>query len=207
MFVLFSCKQNIEFSKKTGNSNFKFSKSTLSREEKVKEIDNVDFINYNYKNLDEDYKIIINSEDFDRTLAEYKFIKPRIRTYNDSLSVALMHEFKDWVVADVVKRRLLFSWERLGYYLHRDGAELKSVAKKLNLNHPYSVFYHLKLDKYNSRIKEKEIKRLKKIISTKTNKTQDDIDKLTNDELLNLSFENHDEIIQMKSEYMKTHKH
>jgi hypothetical protein len=106
-------------------------------ETKIKKIGVIDYFNYNYKYLDENFKINISSKDFQKAINKYEFFPNLIKTYNDSLGIVLMLEFNDWDHARMAKMRLTYTWLRLSYHLWISENETKQMAKKFGFTQPY----------------------------------------------------------------------
>ena len=90
--------------------------------------DEIDYLAYNYKYLDSNFAIHIDSIEFNETVTEYKFIKERITKYQDSLGVVLMREFGDWDKMRLGKSRITYTWDRVGYHLWKNEDEIKKIA-------------------------------------------------------------------------------
>lgn len=107
--------------------------------------DEFDYLNHNYKYLDSNFNISIDSSSFNETIRKYKFIEERIITYRDSLSVVLMTEFGDWRRTRIAELRINYSWERVGHHLWKKENEIRQLGKQLNIEQPYrlqELFYY-----------------------------------------------------------------
>jgi len=87
-------------------------------------------IDYNYKYLDSNFAIGIDSIEFNETVTKYKFIGDRITNYQDSLGVVLMREFGDWKKERIAKSRIIYSWERVGCHLWKKEDEIKQMGQR-----------------------------------------------------------------------------
>jgi len=147
---------------------------------------NIDFFNYNYKYLDQDYKISISSQKFDSIVTKYEFYKDRIHKYRDSLAVVLVENFNgDWKKTNKATFVISYSWQRLSYHLWMDIDDSKKLAKEFNFNHPYRFKQFLLTD-----LEDKEVelffKNLKDKISNNIESTTD-LDELSREQLLNFA--------------------
>lgn len=196
--------------KKTSSNNHlvdNVSKTQSMSKMKIDSIKKIDFINYNYKYLDADYQITANSKDFENTIVLNNFHKENIKNYSDSLSVALMLEFGDWKVMNIAKSRILFSWEKLSFYLHKEKTDLQKIANELEITkHPYLLYSYFRSPE-KSDVKNREMERLRKLLSSKLGFSMNDLKMKSNNNILDLSYKNHPEIIRLKEEFEKKHRH
>lgn len=171
----------------------------------------IDYLAHSFKYLNKDFKILIDNNSFNKSLKENHYIEERIKNYSDSLGVVLMYELKDWDATRIAKQQITFSWERLGYYLHRSERDLKNLNIEHEYKHPYLMFKHFKSKYEESELKKTEINRIKNILVTDLKQDYNMIAKLSNEEILNKSFELNPEIIRMRNkaakEHQKAHQH
>ncbi|MFB9080811.1 hypothetical protein ACFFLS_21950 [Flavobacterium procerum] len=99
----------------------------------------IDFLGYKYKYLDENFKINIPKDIYEKTFTDYKFIPGRIKNYRDSLGVVLIAEFKDNDAARIAGLRINYTWKRVGYHTWMSENEILALAKKLNIKMPYRL--------------------------------------------------------------------
>jgi hypothetical protein len=110
--------------------------------EKDKKIDSlvkIDFIGYKYKYLDENLKIQISKELYEKILIDYNIRPERIKKYSDSVRVILNSEFKDDDAFRIAHFRITYSWERVGFHIWKNKDETIEIAKRLNIKHPYRL--------------------------------------------------------------------
>lgn len=109
------------------------------KDRKIDSLKKIDFLRYNYKYLDKDFKIKIPKEVYEKTFIDYKFIPGRIRNHRDSLGVVLTAEFKDLDAARIAELRIMYTWQRVGHYTWMSENEVLELAKKLNIKMPYGL--------------------------------------------------------------------
>lgn len=148
----------------------------------------VDYLSYKFKHIDANYKIHIDSEKFDSTIEKYQFFKERITRYQDSISVVVMFELKDWKACNAAKVQLGFSWLRASYYCWLSIDEVKELTDKLGFNHPWRLYQAI----MNPDNKSKEITNLIKTLDKKLHQTYPDIvtDGLTRKQFFMLALKN-----------------
>ncbi|MBZ4034968.1 hypothetical protein K6T82_09325 [Flavobacterium sp. 17A] len=166
---------------------------------KIDSLIKIDFLAYKYKYLDENFKIKIPKEVYEKAFVDYKFIPERIKTYKDSLGVVLMAEFKDWDAERIASFRINYSWKRLSYYLWMKENEVLELAKKLNVKMPYRL---KELFEKNDPKVQSELQNLRDKIYLKT--AAQDIFKLSTKDLLNYAFKHNSELIELRK---KEHNH
>ncbi|WP_326983170.1 hypothetical protein VUJ46_01070 [Chryseobacterium sp. MYb264] len=210
VILLSACSQKKEiFTQKENNDVFTDSIiSSVVKENKQIKVDSliqIDYLAYSFKYLNKDFKILIDNNSFNKSLKENHYIEERIKNYSDSLGVVLMYELNDWDATRIAKQQITFSWKRLGYYLHRSDRDLKNLNIKYEYKHPYLMFRHFKSNDEESEFKKAEINRIKNILVTDFKQDYNMITKLSNEEILNKSFELNPEIIRMRNEAAKEH--
>ncbi len=109
----------------------------------------IDFLDYDYKYLTEDFQIQIDSSTFQKCIEKYNFYPERIKNYKDSLGIVMMVEFGDWKKARSAELKIVFSWKRLGYYTWLKEDEAKQFAAKFQISHPWRM-YELLTDESNN---------------------------------------------------------
>ncbi|QTE21430.1 hypothetical protein [Polaribacter cellanae] len=119
---------------------------------KMDSLSKIDFLNKNYKYLDDNFNISISKETFDKAIKKYKFIKSRIRKYKDSLSVVLAYELGDEDASRIAKTRIGYTWLRLAYHIWLSEKECKKIGKNFGFTHPYR-FKEFIIDDTNNEIK------------------------------------------------------
>ena len=187
-----------------------------ARNSKIDSLKKIDFIHYDYKYLDSDFKIVMDESLFKETLSAFEFYEDRISGYEDSISVVLMHQFKDWDAARIAKIHILYSWERLGHYLHYSATEAKKVGEELGFEHPYLARAYMgdggdRRSIEKEKIRKRELDRLIGILSVELLKQEAELKSLTGDDLLKLAFHNNPVIMekrrQFEMEQNERHKH
>lgn len=125
----------------TAQSLLKGAEKLLSQQErhKIDSLKSIDWLAQSYHYLDADFKISITDKNFQKGLLEGKFIKERITTYRDSLSVVLFMNLKDSDASRIAALRINYTWERLGWNLLMTPAQTKKLAQELNVSWPYRV--------------------------------------------------------------------
>ncbi len=145
-------------------------------------IKHTDFFTINYKYLDSDYNIIIDSETFEKAMKIYGFYPDRIKDHSDSLAIVLMAEFKDWDMDRIAKLKIGYTWLRLSYHTWQSEKEAKVFAMSFGITHPYKMKEFL-IDENNTN--PQIIAFFKDLKSkVKSQKTKDNIEVLNRDELL-----------------------
>ncbi len=102
-------------------------------------IKHTDFFTINYKYLDDDYNIIIDSETFEKAIKIYGFYPGRINNHSDSLAVVMMAEFNDYDKARIAKLTIGYTWLRLSYHTWQSEKEAKEFALKFGISHPWKM--------------------------------------------------------------------
>lgn len=173
-----------------------------SRKLKIDKIKEIDFLSYKYKNLDENFKINIDSSMFNSIVKKFGFYEERINTYNDSLRVVLTGEFEDSDYTRIAQLRITYTWKRVSYYLWENPENLQKIAKKHNIKYPY--YFQACVEQSNC--PNKEILKLVENLRTKLilKFGAETINALqNNNELLNFAFKNNPEVQQLRKGIMK----
>lgn len=126
--------------------------------------DKLSFFELDYEYLDEQFKINITNKNFQELTNKYNFYNERINSYDDSLAVILTHNFKgDWAKTNRARFILSYSWKRLSYHLWLSEIDVKIIAGKIKINHPYIFKQYLLNNKnsYTDKIFNDLIKKLK----------------------------------------------
>lgn len=173
-------------------------KEKISRENnpKIDSLVKIDFLSYKYKYLDKNFKIKIPKEVYEKTFVAYHFIPEKTKTYKDSLSVVLMAEFKDWDAQRIASLRINYTWQRLSYYLWMNEKEVLDLAKKLKIKMPYRL---KELFVANDPKVKSEVLNLKNKLYLKFG--NEDIKKMSGDELLNFAFKQNPEIMKDRNKH------
>jgi hypothetical protein len=173
-----------------------------SRKLKIDKIKEIDFLSYKYKNLDENFKIKIDSSTFNSIVKKFGFYEERINAYNDSLRVVLTGEFEDSDYTRIAQLRITYTWKRVSYYLWESAENLQKIAKKHNIKYPY--YFQACVEQSNC--PNKEILKLVENLRTKLilKFGAETINALqTNKELLNFAFKNNPAVQQLKEDIMQ----
>ena len=173
----------------------------LNHKLKIKKITGIDFTNYKYKNLDENFKIITTEKQYNIYVKKYKIYPQSIKNYSDSLQVVLTGEFDDFDYSRIATLKLTYSWERVALYCREDVDKIKSIAKKIEIKYPVKFKEELE----NDSLKIPEIKlmifNLKEKLTTQYG--QEQIDKLkNNNQLLNFSFKRNPDVSILRENVM-----
>ncbi|MFD2939395.1 hypothetical protein [Flavobacterium notoginsengisoli] len=168
------------------------------RDAKIDSLRKIDFLNYNYKYLDKNFKIKIPKEIYEKTVIDYKFYPERINKYKDSLGVVLMAEFKDWDAVRISENRINYQWKRVGHHIWMSENEVLELAKKLNVKMPYRL---QELFQNNDPKVASEIQELRNKLFLKFKK--EELNTMPSKQLLLFAFTNNPEIIELKNNYHK----
>ena len=95
-----------------------------------------------YKYLDDDFNIIIDSVAFKKVINYNPYGK--VETYKDSLMRILIYELKSTSGGGIAFHRILYKWEKLGFYIWKSEKETKSIANDFGFKHPYRFYKYLK---------------------------------------------------------------
>lgn len=177
---------------------------------KFDSLSKVDFLKYNYSCLDESHKIIMDSVLFNQVLNDYHF-EQHPKNHSDSLTVVLIYELDDWDAERFARISILFSWERLGLYLHKTEAEAKKLGQELGFKEPYYAYLYLRKQRefdfiLDKKIRDREIERIKNLLLKKSTNSREDLNKLSNRELLNLSFYYNPIVLEWRRKHVESHK-
>lgn len=105
-------------------------------------LNKLNFLDIKYQYLDKNFKIRISHLDFSSINVDN-----RITTnYKDSLMVVLKHELKNDNAAGKAFHRILYKWEKVGFYIWKTEEQAKALGNSLGFNHPYR-FYEYLMDK------------------------------------------------------------
>lgn len=173
-------------------------KMLREKDAKIDSLIKIDFLSYKYKYLDENFKITIPKEVYEKTILEYKYYPERIKTHKDSIIVVLMAEFKDEDASRIASLRINYSWKRLSYYLWMQEDEVLELAKKLNVKMPYRL--KELFEKNDPKVKS-EILQLKDKLYLKLG--MEEIKKMSGNELLNFAFKHNPEIVNLRNNHNK----
>lgn len=169
------------------NSNITFREST-----KKDSLLNIDYVDKNYKYLDEDFAIKIDSEIFET-------IKDRDpRDYKDSLFVILYHELhNDSFAVNVAFHRILFSWRKLSYYILEDEKTAEAITRSFGFTHPYKFYEYLRDETISDSKKLEFLEGVKAKLEMELNET---VEFKSYKDLLNASFKHNPERIRYNRE-------
>lgn len=165
-------------------------------DKKIDSLIKIDFLSYKYKYLDENFKIKIPKEVYEKTFVDFKFIPGRTKTHKDSMAVALMAEFKDWDAERIASLRINYTWLRLSYHLWMNEKEVLELAKKLNVKMPYRL---KELFTTNDPKVKSEILNLKEKLYLRFG--NEDIKKMSGNELLNFALKQNPVILEAKNKH------
>jgi hypothetical protein len=154
---------------------------------KIDSLKALDWLSHDYKYLNQDFNITITDAQFQQTVEDGKFIKERITTHNDSLSVVLYRELEDFDAVRIAKLRIDYSWERLGWNLLLDKTGAQELASRLNFKLPYRVKEFLE-DEKNTTPERLEILNNLRIQVSQLEQVSENVDNLTLKEVFNRAF-------------------
>ncbi|MCW3804018.1 hypothetical protein [Plebeiibacterium marinum] len=106
---------------------------------RIDSLKKLDFLSMDYKFLNNEFKIQIDSTTFSSGVEKYHFYPEKILTYKDSLIVVLMIQFDDWPKAKIAKRDISYSWLRLGYHTWQTPDEARNFAQEFGISHPWRM--------------------------------------------------------------------
>ncbi|GAA3768231.1 hypothetical protein [Flavobacterium ginsengiterrae] len=168
------------------------------KEIKIDSLRKIDFIGYKYKYLDENLKIKVSKELFDKMLIEYRFDPVKIKKYSDSVNVILMAEFKDDDAYRFAQLKITYSWERVGLHIWKNKEEVIELAKRLNIKHPYRL---QELFLNNDPKVSAEIQNLRITLFEQFRK--EELMMMPAKQLLPFAFSNNPEIIELRDNHHK----
>ena len=173
---------------------------TLKLTKHYSQVKDIDYVNYNYKYLDNSYKIKIDLLNFNNGISKFSFYKDRIKKYTDSLAVVLMIELNDWNEANRAQLQITYTWERVGYYIWQESDEVQLLAKKYKITKPY-----LLQKKITNPDDDLKILELLEILRDKLNTKfkSDSICKMNNSQMLSFSFRNNPKVILLKKSILQ----
>lgn len=175
-----------------------FSQDNLNKFAKIDSLSKIDFLSYNYKYLDKDFKFKISRKKFEKSIEKHKFYPERLRNYKDSLGVVLMAEFNDWDAARIAELKITYSWERVGYHLLKNKDEVIEIAKKLNIKYPYRL---QELLLRNDPKVSTEIEKLRNKLFLSFEKKE--LKTMSSKQLLSFAFSNNPELIKLRQQSHK----
>jgi len=178
--------------------NTMFSQDNLNKFAKIDSLSKIDFLSYNYKYLDKDFKFKISRKKFEKSIEKHKFYPERLRNYKDSLGVVLMAEFNDWDAARIAELKITYSWERVGYHLLKNKDEVIEIAKKLNIKYPYRL---QELLLRNDPKVSTEIEKLRNKLFLSFEKKE--LKTMSSKQLLSFAFSNNPELIKLRQQSHK----
>ena len=148
---------------------------------------NIDWLSLNYRYIDKDYNVVIDSATYQKALVTFQLPAAQMKTYTDSVAVAMMLEFNDWNTANKAISKVGYTWIKQSYYMWMTPAETKKLAASLGLNHPYKLRQWLSSE---NNTRKKALKVLKKL-KTKLDKAGlKEYDKTSRAKLLSYAYTN-----------------
>ncbi len=178
-----------------------------NREKEIDSFVKMDFFKKNFKYLDSDFKINIDSITFNAAVRKYKFYTERIKNYEDSLTIVLTYELRSNHGSRIAANRITYKWKKIGYYLWLSENEAKELGLSFGFEKPY-LFYEFLIDE-DKRTVEKSI--VFKKLEEKLIENNIDIQSIdTYKKLIHIAFKhNPDRISDMNAYFKKksTHKH
>lgn len=165
---------------------------------KIDSLIKIDFLSYKYKYLDENFKINIPKEVYEKMLMDSRLIPERIKKYSDSLDVILKTEFNDDDATRIAKLRITYSWERVGLHIWKNKDEVIEIAKKLNVKHPYRL---QELFLKNDPRLAVEIQNLRKTLFA--NYGKEELMMMPAKQLLPFAFSNNPKIVELRENHHK----
>jgi len=161
--------------------------SKKAQKKEMDSIQNIDWLSYNYQNLDSTYKITTTSKDFDEWKAKYRFKPGKEMTYADSLKVVLNEELENTSAARVATLRLSYTWDRASWSLLLNARETKELANSMGYVYPSAFIDDLRNPKIKNEQKTEILQNLKKrLIDLELEETTD---KMTARKMMKLSFQ------------------
>jgi len=158
---------------------------TQSQNYVLQRFDEIDYLAYKYRYLDQNYKIHINSRVFNQAVEKYKFYPEKIRNYTDSLAVVMMLEFDDWQKCNFATNVVAYQWARLSYHLWMTEDETRKFADSFGIHHPWKFKLFLIDDANKNKIVVDFFEDLKKNIINKNSNVK--FDGLNRDKILSMA--------------------
>ncbi|BAO55817.1 hypothetical protein [Nonlabens marinus] len=147
----------------------------------------IDWLEYNYRELDEDHKILTSSDQFETWKAGMNFKPNEVLDYKDSLSVVLNNELKDGNAARIAILRLSYTWDRASWSVLLPATEVEAIAAKQHIKHPYNFVTNLRENPKESAANRRLIRQLKSRL--KKLKLEESLKGLEASELMKLAFQ------------------
>lgn len=112
-----------------------------------------DYLDYDYRFLDEDYAIVISLQEFSALLEKDHLPEQAMASYSDSLSLVLASELQNYSEVREAMYVLLFTWKRVGYYLWMTPGEAKALAHRLGQDkHPYLLMSYIYNEEHQDKV-------------------------------------------------------
>ncbi|MCG8579548.1 MAG: hypothetical protein MI866_06515 [Bacteroidales bacterium] len=116
-------------------------------------INNTDFFSLNYRYIDKDYNVSMDSATYQKAIVKYNLPGLLMKSYTDSVAVAMIMEFDDWTIANKAISKVGYSWTKMSYYLWKTPGEVRQMAAESGIKHAYLFRqYVLKADDANEQV-------------------------------------------------------
>ncbi|WP_157595002.1 hypothetical protein [Psychroflexus tropicus] len=104
-------------------------------------------IDKEYEYLDEEFKIEISEEDFDRIKVSHLENGGETKDYVDSLIVILNYELnQEFLAVNKALLQITYSWDRVGYHIWKSAEESKDLAAQAGFFHPWRFQKYIESD-------------------------------------------------------------
>ncbi|WP_430813915.1 hypothetical protein [Carboxylicivirga sp. RSCT41] len=100
-------------------------------------LSNTDFFSLNYRYIDKDYNVCMDSVTYQEALLKYNLPGLLMKSYTDSVAVAMIMEFDNWDIANKAISKIGYSWTKMSYYLWKTPEETRQLAARSGINHAY----------------------------------------------------------------------
>jgi hypothetical protein len=104
----------------------------------------IDWLQYDYEQLDENHKILTNSTQFEKWKKNFNYKDGQILNYRDSLSVVLNQELDNGNAARIAILRLSYTWDRASWSLLLPADSVQTIAHQKNFKYPYQFVTDLR---------------------------------------------------------------
>lgn len=165
----------------------------LNHMNKIDSLAQIDYLAYNYRYLDKDFSIHMDSITFHKAMEKYSFITHRITRYQDSLGVVLMLEFDDWDQSRIAQLSITYSWQRIGYYTWQSPQNAQAFAAQFRITHPYRMRELLIDEDYRDRRIMKFYRQLRHKVAKETGR--EDLDTFSREDFLKVAWRSNPERI------------
>ncbi|SCY14893.1 hypothetical protein SAMN05192588_1386 [Nonlabens sp. Hel1_33_55] len=147
----------------------------------------VDWFEYDYKYLNELYRINVPSDLFNKWNSKYRYKEGKNMTYADSLKVVLNEELENASQVRKATLALAYTWDRASWSILLNKNETKAIAADMGYTYPYKFINDLRDPKIKNEQKTKILKGLKERL--RQLKVEGVKDKLNAREMMKLSFQ------------------